>query len=101
MSADNSCHDVSCMKHTAFAQLQCAKKECHRWMMTAKTKPFVLNLITGYLWETIDIASDSLLGLVCTCNDTDTLAAGTARLGGSWASCLGDVANLNDLAEYD
>lgn len=102
VSADNSCHGDSCMKHTAFAQLQCAKKQFHRWMMAAKTMPFAMNLIAGYLLETIHYAHDTWFGLVCTCIDAVTLAApSTPRLGGSWASGSGDVANLDDLAEND
>ena len=102
MSAVIQCYDVSCVKHAAFAQYQTARKERRRWMMAAKTMPFVMNLITGYLWESIDQAHDTWHGLACACIDADTLAApGTYRLGGSWASGLGDVANLEDLAEYE
>jgi hypothetical protein len=102
MSAATECYDVSCMKHAAFAQYQTARKECHRLMMAAKTLPFIMNLLTSYLWESIDQAYDNWHGLACTCIDADTLAApGTYRMGGSWASGLGDVANLEDLAEYE
>lgn len=95
MSAASECYDVSCMKNAAFAQYQTARKECHRLMMAARTLPFIMNLLTAYLWESIDQAYDTWFGLACIC------PPGTYRLGGSWISGLGDVANIEDLAEYE
>ena len=104
MPAEEVSWDARCMKHFALAQYHAGRKEHARWKMTAKNMDNTLSLVAAFLLECIQEAEDSWWSLDCTCIDQDEtlVPPGTFRLGASWASHIrGDVANLEDLAEYD
>ena len=63
--------------------------------MTGKHCPAAVSCVRDRLWEDIVSAWAAFRDADCDCPES------TVRLGGSWASRLGDVADLNDVQDIE
>lgn len=91
--------DDSCAKHSLQATYKSLLSEFRQLHSIAKVIPEALQQVKSNLQNDIQNAYGGYMTKECKCCDM----CSTVRLGGSWASQLGepsDVANLADLEDY-